>query len=66
MTENKVIHSNLPFFCASMNFELEYFLNEEIEGSLTDTMMNLQDWRLTWQSPNLTKLKPNVKVGQSL
>ena len=39
--------------------EVEYFLNEETEGVLTDCGIYLYDQHLTW----LSQLKPNVKVG---
>ena len=42
-----------------VNFEVEYFLNEETEGVLTDTVIYLPDQQLTW----LSQLKPNAKVG---
>ena len=48
-------------FWTTVNFERCFFLNEETEGVLTDTLMNLLDWHLTW----LSQLKPNVKVGHS-
>ena len=50
------------FFLTTVNFEIGYFLNEETEIILTDTLMNLHDWHLTW----LSQVIPNVKVGQSL
>ena len=43
----------------TLNFEAEYFLNEETEGGLTDTVMYFYDQELTW----LSQSKPNVKVG---
>ena len=43
----------------SVNFEVEYFLNEEAEGVLTDTVIYFYDQYLTW----LSQLKPNAKVG---
>ena len=43
----------------SVNFEVEYFINEETEGVLTDTVIYLSDQHLTW----LSQLKPNAKVG---
>ena len=43
----------------TVNFEFEYFLNEETKGVLTDTVIYLCDQHLTW----LSQLKPNVKVG---
>ena len=46
-------------FWTPVNFEVEYFLNEEAEGVLTDTVIYLSDQHLTWQS----QLKPNAKVG---
>ena len=36
-----------------------YFLNEETEGDLTDTVIYFYDQHLTW----LSHLKPNAKVG---
>ena len=49
-------------FSTIVKFEFEYFLNEETEGILTDTLMNFHDWHLTW----LSQPKPNVKVGRFL
>ena len=46
-------------FWTPVNFEVEYFLNEETEGVLTDTVIYLYDQHLTW----LSQLKPNAKVG---
>ena len=46
-------------FRTPVNFEVEYFLNEETEGVLTETVMYLYDQHLTW----LSQLKPNAKVG---
>ena len=46
-------------FWTPVNFEVEYFLNEETEGDLTDSMIYFSDQHLTW----LSQLKPNVKVG---
>ena len=46
-------------FWTSVNFEVEYFLNEETEGVLTDTVIYFSDQHLTW----LSQLKPNAKVG---
>ena len=46
-------------FWIAVNFELEYFVNEETEGVLTDTVIYLYDQHLTW----LSQIKPNVKVG---
>ena len=43
----------------TVNFEVEYFLNEETEGVLTDTVIYFSDQHLTW----LSQLKPNAKVG---
>ena len=45
-----------------VNFEIEYFLNEETEDILTDTVMYFHGQHLTW----LSQPKPNVKVGQFL
>ena len=55
VTINKVKRRQLTFFVWSVNFELEYFPSEETEGDVTDTVMNSQDWHLTW----LSQLKPN-------
>ena len=49
-------------FWTSINFKFEYFINEETECFLNDTMMNFHDWHLTW----LSQLKTNVRVGQFL
>ena len=49
-------------FWTPVNFEVEYFLNEETEGVLTDAVIYFYDQHLTW----LSQLKPNVKVGGSL
>ena len=46
----------------TVNFEIVYFLNEETEGVLTDTLMNFHDWHPSW----LSQLKSNVKGGQYL
>ena len=46
-------------FWTHVNFEVEYFLNEETEGVLTDTVIYFSDQHLTW----LSHLKPNAKVG---
>ena len=40
----------------------EYFLNEETEGVLTDTVIYVYDQHLTW----LSQLKPNAKVGHKI
>ena len=49
----------LLFKRSTVNFEVEYFLNEKTEGVLTDTVIYLSDQHLTW----LSQLKPNAKVG---
>ena len=46
-------------FWTPVNFQVEYFLNEETEGVLTDTVIHLSDQHLTL----LSQLKPNAKVG---
>ena len=46
-------------FWTPVNFEVEYFLNEETECVLTDTVIYYSDQYLTW----LSQLKPNAKVG---
>ena len=46
-------------FWTLVNFEVEYFLNKETVGVLTDTVIYFYDQHLTW----LSQLKPNVKVG---
>ena len=43
-------------FRTPVNFE--YFINEETEGVLTDTVIYFSDQHLTW----LSQLKPNAKV----
>ena len=45
-------------FWTPVNFEVEYFLNEETEGVLTDTVIYFDDQHLTC----LSQLKPNAKV----
>ena len=49
-------------FWTPVNFEVKYFINEETEGVLTDTVIYFFDQHLTW----LSQLKPNAKVGSSL
>ena len=44
-----------------VNFEVEYFINEETEGALTDTVTYFSDQHLTWLSQ--LKLQPNAKLG---
>ena len=34
-------------FCTTVNFEVKYFLNEETEGVLTDTVIYFYDQHLT-------------------
>ena len=46
-------------FSTPVNFEVEYFLNEETEGVLTDTVIYFSDQHLT----RLSQLKLNAKVG---
>ena len=46
-------------FWTPVNFEVEYFINEETEGVLTDTVIYFSDQHLSW----LSQLKPNAKVG---
>ena len=43
-------------FWTPVNFEVEYFINEETEGVLTDTVIYFSDQHLTW----LSQLKPNT------
>ena len=43
-------------FWTPVNFEVEYFINEEAEGVLTDTVIYFYDQHLTW----LSQLKLNV------
>ena len=50
---------DLSWNAPPVNFEVEYFLNEETEGVLTDTVIYSSDQHLTW----LSQLKPNAKVG---
>ena len=47
-------------FWTPVNFEAEYFISEETEDVLTDTVIYLSDQHLTW----LSQLKPNAKVAQ--
>ena len=57
---NRIYDQNIFDHC---HFELEYFLNEEIDGVLTDT----QDCMREFSELHLACcLKPNVKVGQSI
>ena len=49
-------------FSTTVNFKIEYFISEETEGVLTDSLTNFHDRHITW----LSQLKPNDKVGQSL
>ena len=46
-------------FWTPVNFEVEYFINEETGGVLTDTVTYSSDQHLTWQS----QLKPNANMG---
>ena len=46
-------------FWTPVNFEVEFSLNEETEGVLTDTVIYFYDQDLTW----LSQLKPNAKVS---
>ena len=46
-------------FWTPVNFEVEYFINEETEGALADTVTYFSDQHLTW----LSQLKPNTKLG---
>ena len=46
---------DLPFW-TPINFEVEYFLNEETEGVLTDTVIYFYDQHLIW----LSQLKTNA------
>ena len=46
-------------FWTPVNFEVEYFINEETEGALTDTVTYFSNQHLTW----LSQLKPNAKLG---
>ena len=46
-------------FGTPVNFEVEYFINEETDGALTDTVTYFSDQHLTW----LSQLKPNAKLG---
>ena len=63
MKRHKIMSSMLmnrdTEFWTPVNFEVEYFLNQETEGVLTDTVIYFYDQHLTW----LSGLKPNVKVG---
>ena len=46
-------------FWTPVNFEVGYFINEETEGVLPDTVIYFSDQHLTW----LSQLKPNAKVS---
>ena len=46
-------------FWTPVNFEVEYVLNEQTEGVLTDIVIYFYDQHLAW----LSQLKPYVKVG---
>ena len=46
-------------FWTPVNFQVEYVINEETEGVLTDTVIYFSDQHLPW----LSQLKPNAKVG---
>ena len=46
-------------FWTPVNFEVEYFLNKETEGVLTDIVIYLSDQHQAC----LSQLKPNAKVG---
>ena len=46
-------------FWTTVNIEVKYFLNEETDGVLTDTVIYLYDQHLTW----LSQLIPNVKTS---
>ena len=46
-------------FWTPVNLEVEYFINEETEGVLTDTVIYCSDQHLTW----LSQLKHNAKVS---
>ena len=48
-------------FWTPVNFEVEYFLNEETEGVLTDTVIYFYDQHLTWLSQ--LKLNPRPAGG---
>ena len=48
----------MVIFGTTVNFEFEYFLDEESEGVLTDTLINFHDWHLTL----LTQIKHNIRV----
>ena len=55
----RVLRNGKLKFWTPVNIEVEYFLNEETESVLTDTVIYLSDQHLTW----LSQLKPNAKVG---
>ena len=60
VTSQQVLLRNWDLsFWTPVNFEVEYFINEETEGVLTDTVIYFSDQHLTW----LSQLKPNAKVG---
>ena len=55
----RVLRNRKLQFWTTVNLEVEYYLNEETVGVLTDTVIYFYDQHLTW----LSQLKPNVKVG---
>ena len=61
--KNRDKQMQLPLFSwATVNFQFQYFPNEETEGVLPDALMNFQDWHLT----SLFQLKPYLNVLQTL
>ena len=45
-------------FWTPVNFEVEYFLSDETDGVLTDTVIYFYDQHLAW----LSQLKPAVSI----
>ena len=63
MTRHKILlpmlrNGELKFW-TTVNFKVEYFLNEETEGVLTDTAIYFYGQHLTW----LSQLRLFVQVG---
>ena len=61
VTRNKDNAEATALFWTTVNFEFEYFLNEETDGVLTYTLMNFLGWHL--YVSGLSQLQPNIKVG---
>ena len=60
-SKDNPIRQRSSLFWTTVNFEFEYFFNEDTDGVLTDTLMNFQNWHLTW----LSQLKSDAKLRQT-